>query len=96
MGTNQPQTLRGRVEATSATIIGALCLFVGTWMLVMTGYFWTAFPIILAGAVTFPATRGIVTFGRLKVGYHFHDFITFLLWAGLLFLAVLIAKPWAN
>jgi hypothetical protein len=95
MGTNQPQSLRGSVEATSATIIGALCLFSGAWMLVMTGYLWAAIPVILAGAVAFPLTRSIVTLGWLTVGRRFHDFITFLLWAGLLFLAVLIAQPWA-
>lgn len=94
MGTNQPQDLRSGVEATSATIVGAFCLFVGAWMVIMTGYFWAAIPVILAGAVAFPHTRGLVTLGWLTVGRRFHDFVAFLLWAGLLFLAVLIAKPW--
>ena len=94
MGTSQPHSLRAGIESTSATIVGALCLFVAIWMVVMTGYFWAAIPLGLAGAVAFPATRGIVTLGRLKVGYHFHDFLTFLLWGLLIYTTVLVAQPW--
>lgn len=92
MGANQ--SVRAGVEATSATIVGALCLFFGAWMLVMTGYLWTAVPVIFAGAVAFPPLRPIVTLGFLRVGRRFHDFITFLLWAALLYSAVLVARPW--
>lgn len=94
MSTNQPQSLRAGVESTSATIVGGFCLFLATWMVAMTGYFWAAIPLGLAGAVAFPMTRGIVTLGRLKVGYHFHDFITFLLWGLLIYATVLVAQPW--
>lgn len=95
MGTNQPQGLRAGVESTSAGIIGLLCLFLGGWMFVMTGYFWAAIPMVLAGAVAFPATRPIVTFGRLRVGRQLHDFLTFLLWGLLVIVAIFIIQPWA-
>lgn len=95
MSTNQPHGLQGALDAAMGRFVGLLSLFVGAWMLVMTGYMWAAVPVILAGAVLFPLTRPLVTFGRLGVGRRLHDFVTFLLWGALLFLAVIIAQPWA-
>ncbi|WP_160135707.1 hypothetical protein [Halococcus salsus] len=95
MGTSQPTGLRAGVEATSATFIGGICLFVGVWMLIMTGYFWAAMPLVLAGAVAFPMTRSIVTFGRLRVGRRLHDFLAFLLWGLLVIATTFVAEPWA-
>lgn len=87
--------LRASLDATAANLVGLLCLFIGAWMIVMTGYLWAAVPIILAGAVLFPMTRGVVTFGVLRVGPRLHDFLAFMLFLALLFVAVLVAQPWA-
>jgi len=95
MGTNQPHGLRAGVEASAATVIGGISLFVGAWMVLMTGYFWAAIPLILAGAVAFPMTRPLVSLGRLRVGRRLHDFLTFVLWGALVFAAILVAQPWA-
>lgn len=94
MGTQQ-HGLRASLDATAGSFVGLLCLFLGGWMIVMTGYLWAALPIVAAGAVIFPATRGLATFGVLRVGPRLHDFLAFMLFLALLFLAVLVAQPWA-
>ena len=94
MATNQ-HGLRASLDATAASFIGLICLFIGAWMIAMTGYLWTAVPVILAGAVIFPATRRLATFGFLRVGPRLHDFLAFMLFFALLFMAVLVARPWA-
>jgi hypothetical protein len=94
MGSNQTG-LRASLDATAASFVGLLCLFLGGWMVAMTGYLWAALPILAAGAVIFPATRGVATFGALRVGPRLHDFLAFMLFLLLLFVAVLVAQPWA-
>lgn len=94
MSTNQ-HGLRASLDATAATFLGVLTLLLGGWMVAMTGYLWAALPIIAAGAVIFPMTRRLVTFGALGVGGRLHDFLAFMLFLLLLFVAVLVAQPWA-
>ena len=89
-------SLRGALEATSSTIVGFLTLFFGVWLLFLTGYsVVVALPVIIAGAIAFPATRGVATLGRLRVGRWLHDAISFFLWFGFLTVAYFIAQPWA-
>lgn len=94
MSTQQP-SLRGALEATSSTVLGLITLSGGVWTLFMTGYFGASIAAIIAGAIAFPPTRGIVTFGRLRVGRWLHDAISFFLWIAWLVIAMFIAQPWA-
>lgn len=92
----QQLSLRGALEATSSTIVGFLTLFFGVWLLFMTGYsVVVAIPVVVAGAIAFPPTRGIATFGRLRVGRWLHDAIAFFAWFIWLAIAYFIAQPWA-
>lgn len=96
MSTQQPLSVRGALEATSSTVVGFLTLLFGVWLIVMTGYsIVVAIPVIIAGAIAFPATRGIVTLGRLRVGRWLHDAIAFFSWLIWLAIAYFIAQPWA-
>jgi hypothetical protein len=96
MSTQQPLSVRGALESTSSTIVGFLTLLFGVWLVFMTGYsIVVAIPVIVAGAIAFPATRGIVTLGRLRVGRWLHDAIAFFSWLIWLTIAYFIAQPWA-
>lgn len=96
MAAQQPLSVRGALEATSSTIVGFLTLFFGVWLLVMTGYsVAVVVPIVIAGAIAFPPTRGIVTLGRLRVGRWLHDALAFFAWFVCLAIAYFIAQPWA-
>lgn len=95
MSTNQPLSVRGALEATSSTIVGFFTLVLGVWLIFMTGYLVAALAVVIAGAIAFPPTRGIVTLGRLRVGRWLHDAIAFFSWFVWLTIAYFIAQPWA-
>lgn len=96
MSAQQPLSLRGSLEKFASTIVGFLTLFAGVWFVFMTGFsLLVCVPVIIGGAIAFPPTRGIATFGRLRVGRWLHDALSFFLWFGCLIIAYFIAQPWA-
>jgi hypothetical protein len=91
----QQSSLRGALEATSSTILGLITIAGGLWTLFLTDAFGASIAAVIAGAIAFPPTRGIVTFGRLRVGRWLHDAISFFLYILWLVIALFIAQPWA-
>lgn len=95
MTTQQPLSVRGALEATSSTILGFITIAGGLWTLILTDAFGASIAAIIAGAIAFPPTRGVVTFGRLRVGRWLHDAISFFFYLLWLVIALFIAQPWA-